>query len=91
MCDIPAVHVKQQIPEQSSRSIQEQLLFKAMMLTVAVRALELTLFMKATLTSSLSVVFDHVFLACVFLSIPVASSSSLCAIKIVTLCQVSYS
>lgn len=61
MCDIPAVHVKQQIPERSSCSIQEQLLFKAMMLTVAVRALELTLFMKATLTSSLSVVFEQVF------------------------------
>lgn len=61
MRDIPAVHVKQQIPEQSPCSIQEQLLFKAMMLTVAVRALELTLFMKATLTSSLSLVFDQVF------------------------------
>lgn len=66
MRDIPAVHVKQQIPEQSSRSIQEQLLFKAMMLTVAVRALELTLFMKAMLTSSLSVVFDHVFFSLCF-------------------------
>lgn len=70
MRDIPAVHVKQQIPEQSSCSIQEQLLFKAMMLTVAVRALELTLFMKATLTSSLSLVFDQVFQLVFFLVNP---------------------